>query len=71
LAFILDERKPVMSLSFAKTIESPCRCCENVHLNKEECSKECERLRAFQDAILNYDERTIKDFGSKMNYSRY
>jgi hypothetical protein len=27
-------------------------------------------LRAFQDAILHYDERTIKDFGAKMNCSR-
>jgi hypothetical protein len=59
-----------MSPSFARTIESPCRSCENVHLNKDECSKECDRLRAFQDAILHYDERTIKDFGAKMNYSR-
>lgn len=66
----MDERKSVMSLSFAKTIESPCRCCENVHLNKDECGKECERLRAFQDAILNFDERTIKDFGAKMHCSR-
>jgi hypothetical protein len=28
-------------------------------------------LRDFQDAILNYDERTIKDFGSKMHCSRH
>jgi hypothetical protein len=27
-------------------------------------------LRAFQDAILNFDERTIKDFGAKMHCSR-
>ena len=59
-----------MYVSFARTIESPCRSCENVHLNKEECSRECEKLKAFQDAILNYDERSIKDFGVKYSVAR-
>lgn len=59
-----------MTLSFARTIESPCRSCENVHLNKEECSKECDRLRAFQDAILRYDERSIRNFGSKFDLQK-
>jgi hypothetical protein len=54
-----------MAVSFSRTVESPCRTCENVHLNKEECSEDCERLQAFQDAILHYDERSIKDFGVK------
>jgi len=54
-----------MMSSFARTIESPCRTCENVHQNKEECSRECDRLKAFQNAILRYDERNIKDFGLK------
>jgi hypothetical protein len=51
-----------MAFSFAKTVESPCRTCENVHLNKDECSRNCDRLHAFQDEILRFDERNIKDF---------
>lgn len=56
-----------MAVSLSRTIESPCRTCENVDQNKEECSRDCERLQAFQDAILHYDERSIKDFGVKYN----
>ncbi|MHC1741679.1 MAG: hypothetical protein AB9873_01450 [Syntrophobacteraceae bacterium] len=59
-----------MTISFARTMESPCRSCENVHLNKDECSRECDRLRAFQDAILSVDERVIKDFGAKSQLAR-
>lgn len=59
-----------MTVSFARTIESPCRSCENVHQNKEECSKECDRLRAFQDAILRYDERSIRNFGAKFGLQK-
>ena len=54
-----------MSVSSSRTMESPCRRCENVHLNKEECSNDCSRLKAFQDAILHHDERNITEFGSK------
>ena len=54
----------------ARTMESPCRTCENVHLNKEECSKECVRLQAFQDAIVRYDERSIKDFRVNYGFTR-
>lgn len=54
-----------MRSSFARTIESPCRSCENVHQSKEECSQDCDRLQAFQNAILRHDERNIKDFGLK------
>lgn len=56
-----------MTQCFARTIESPCRRCENVHQNKEECSRDCDRLQAFQNAILRYDERNIKDFAIKVN----
>jgi len=59
-----------MFISFDRTMESPCRTCENVHVNKEECSKECLRLQAFQDAIIRYDERNIKDFGVKYGFTR-
>ncbi|MCE5244592.1 MAG: hypothetical protein ABFD98_07740 [Syntrophobacteraceae bacterium] len=59
-----------MAVFLAQTIESPCRKCENVHLNKEECSRNCDRLRAFQDAILTYDERNIKNFGLKCHLSK-
>ncbi len=60
-----------MSISFARTMESPCRSCENVNLNKDECGRDCDRLRAFQDAILSLDERLIKDFGVKSHLARH
>jgi hypothetical protein len=56
-----------MADSLSRTVESPCRTCENVDEDKEECSRDCEKLHAFQDAILLYDERSIKDFGVKCN----
>jgi hypothetical protein len=49
-------------ISFAKTVESPCRKCENIDQNKEECSRDCARLNAFQIAILRHDEINIKNF---------
>jgi len=60
-------RRVGMAVTFSRTMESPCRTCENVHLNKEECSRNCARLQAFQDAIIHYDERSIKDFGVRYN----
>jgi len=59
-----------MAISFARTIESPCRSCENIHLSKEECSRDCDRLQAFQDAILQHDERNIEDFGLKYSLQK-
>jgi len=60
-----------MAVPFVKTVESPCRTCENVHLNKDECSRDCARLHAFQDAILRYDERNIKEFRLKYGTERH
>jgi hypothetical protein len=52
-----------------RTIESPCRKCENIDMNKEECSDDCARLREFQNAILFYEESNIKEFGIRSFYS--
>ena len=51
--------------SFSRTIESPCRSCENIDMNKEECSTDCAKLHAFQDAVLHFEEFSIKEFGLK------
>ncbi|MCK8603086.1 hypothetical protein [Desulfoferrobacter suflitae] len=59
-----------MSVPFVRTMESPCRSCENVHLSKEECSRECVRLKAFQEAIVHCDEHTIQDFGVRYGFVR-
>jgi len=59
-----------MSASYARIVESPCRTCENVDASKEECSRNCDRLRAFQDAILLCDEASIKNFAMKCSFSR-
>ncbi len=53
-----------MHMSFTRTIESPCRKCRNIHLNKEECSEECVDLKAFQEAIVHFDEKNISEFKS-------
>ena len=49
-------------LTLAKTIESPCRSCEFIDHDKDECAKECLRLSTFQAAILLHDEINIKNF---------
>ncbi|MFZ2444753.1 MAG: hypothetical protein WAW37_00205 [Syntrophobacteraceae bacterium] len=49
-------------IPFVKTVESPCRRCENIDQNKEECARDCAKLNAFQIAILRHDEISIKNF---------
>lgn len=49
-------------LAYARTVESPCRSCEFIDRDKDECSKDCLRLSAFQSAILRHDEINIKNF---------
>ncbi len=49
-------------MHLVRTVESPCRRCENIDQNKEECSKDCAKLNAFQAAILRHDENEIKNF---------
>ncbi len=53
-----------MHMPFTRTIESPCRKCRNIHLNKEQCSEKCLDLQAFQEAIVHMGERNISEFGS-------
>jgi hypothetical protein len=48
--------------AFARTMESPCRSCEYIHHDKDECAKDCDRLNTFQAAILRHDEVNIKNF---------
>jgi hypothetical protein len=49
-------------LATAKTVESPCRNCEYIDQDKDECAKDCDKLSAFQAAILLHDEINIKNF---------
>lgn len=55
-------------IPFARTLESPCRKCENIDQNKEECARNCAKLSAFQVAILRQDEINIKNF--QVRYSQ-
>jgi hypothetical protein len=59
-----------MAANYARTLESPCRTCENVNASKEECSRTCDRLQAFQDALLHHDEASINNFAVKWSFSR-
>ncbi len=52
-------------IPFVTTVESPCRKCENIDENKEECAKDCAKLNAFQAAILRHDEISIKNFQTR------
>ena len=49
-------------LAYVKTIESPCRNCEYIDQDKDECAKDCVRLSAFQSEILRHDEINIENF---------
>jgi hypothetical protein len=49
-------------LALAKTDESPCRSCQFIDHDKDECAKECLRLSAFQAALLLHDEINIENF---------
>ena len=59
----------MVTADYARTVESPCRNCDNVNASKEECSRNCDRLQAFQDAILRYDEASITKFAMKRSFS--
>lgn len=56
--------------SLSKTMESPCRTCENAHLSKDVCSKDCPKLKAFQDEIVRSEEDYIKEFRVKFELSK-
>jgi len=49
-------------LAFVRTVESPCKSCEFIDRDKDECARDCLRLNAFQAAILRRDEINIKNF---------
>ncbi|MGA2224304.1 MAG: hypothetical protein ABSH41_07680 [Syntrophobacteraceae bacterium] len=49
-------------LAFARTVESPCRNCQYIDQDKDECAKDCVKLSAFQAALLRLDEINIKNF---------
>jgi hypothetical protein len=55
-------------IPFVKTIESPCRTCENIDRNKEECAEGCAKLGEFQRAILRNDEINIKNFQVRYSF---
>ncbi len=55
-------------IPFVHTVESPCRKCENIDQNKEECARDCVKLSAFQVAILRHDEINIKNFQIRYPY---
>ena len=49
-------------LASVKTVESPCRNCQYIDQDKDECAKDCVQLGAFQTALLRRDEINIKNF---------
>jgi hypothetical protein len=48
-----------------KTMESPCRECDDVEKDKEVCSPDCDKLKGFQESLLEIQEQRIRWFSGK------
>ncbi len=48
-----------------KTMESPCRECDEVERDKDICSSDCDKLKGFQESLLKVQEDRIRWFSGK------
>ncbi|MGD8371254.1 MAG: hypothetical protein PVF76_03225 [Syntrophobacterales bacterium] len=49
-----------------KTIESPCRGCPKLEQDRELCMRDCDKLQAFQDAMVRVQEEKVHWFSSRL-----
>jgi hypothetical protein len=49
-----------------KTIESPCRGCPQSDQDREQCMRDCDRLRDFQEAMVKFHEAKIHWFSTRL-----
>lgn len=49
-----------------KTIESPCRGCSKLGEDRELCMRDCDRLQAFQAAMVKFHEEKVHWFSTRL-----
>ena len=49
-----------------KTIESPCRGCSKLDQDREVCMRDCDKLGAFQDAMVRCQEEKVHWFSTRL-----
>jgi hypothetical protein len=49
-----------------KTIESPCRDCPKLDQDRELCMRDCDKLGAFQEAMVKCHEEKVHWFSTRL-----
>jgi len=49
-----------------KTIESPCRGCSRLDEDRELCMRDCDKLEAFQKAMVKFHEDKVHWFSARL-----
>jgi hypothetical protein len=49
-----------------KTVESPCRACPRRDEDRELCMKGCDKLAAFQKAMVMFQEEKVHWFSARL-----
>ncbi len=49
-----------------KTIESPCRGCPRLDEDRELCMRNCDKLEAFQKAMIRLHEEKVHWFSTRL-----
>jgi hypothetical protein len=50
-----------------KTVESPCRGCPKLDEDRELCMRDCNKLEAFQRAMVRFQEQKVHWFSDRLH----
>jgi hypothetical protein len=50
-----------------KTVESPCRGCPKLGEDRELCMRDCNKLEAFQRAMVRFQEQKVHWFSDRLH----
>ena len=50
-----------------KTVESPCRGCAKLDEDRELCMRDCNKLEAFQRAMVRFQEQKVHWFSDRLH----
>ncbi len=50
-----------------KTVESPCRGCPKLEEDRELCMRDCNKLEAFQRAMVRFQEQKVHWFSDRLH----
>jgi hypothetical protein len=50
-----------------KTVESPCRGCPKLGEDRELCMRDCNKLEAFQRAMVSFQEQKVHWFSDRLH----